>query len=118
MIQYYHDFPEDYLVDSLNVVMGLKPASKEDFLTFAGQKLGFPDWYGRNWDAFEECLSDLSWIRQRTIRLVFPVLPLSDMNELKTFLDILRSAQVSLADFGIELQAIFSDKDREVLENL
>jgi hypothetical protein len=23
--------------------------------------LAFPDWFGGNWDAFEDCLCDLSW---------------------------------------------------------
>jgi hypothetical protein len=35
---------------------------KATFLTAAGQALAFPDYYGRNWDAFEEMVNDLSWI--------------------------------------------------------
>jgi hypothetical protein len=35
---------------------------KTTFLTAAGQALAFPDYYGRNWDAFEEMVNDLSWI--------------------------------------------------------
>lgn len=35
--------------------------SKDGFLAAVAQALGFPDWFGRNWDALEDCLTDLSW---------------------------------------------------------
>jgi hypothetical protein len=35
---------------------------KETFLLTAGQAFAFPAYYGRNWDAFEEMVNDLSWI--------------------------------------------------------
>jgi RNAse (barnase) inhibitor barstar len=35
--------------------------SKETFLKKAGEVFGFPDYYGRNWDAFEECIKDFEW---------------------------------------------------------
>ncbi len=30
--------------------------TKETFLKNASEVFGFPDYYGRNWDAFEECI--------------------------------------------------------------
>jgi RNAse (barnase) inhibitor barstar len=33
--------------------------SKEELLDTIGEGFGFPDWFGRNWDALEECLRDL-----------------------------------------------------------
>ena len=34
----------------------------QTFLLAAGQALAFPGYYGRNWDAFEEMVNDLSWL--------------------------------------------------------
>jgi hypothetical protein len=34
---------------------------KEALLGVLAQALGFPDWFGGNWDALEDCLCDLSW---------------------------------------------------------
>ena len=34
---------------------------KEEFLDRTAAALGFPGWFGRNWDAFYDCLADLGW---------------------------------------------------------
>ncbi len=34
---------------------------KERFLNRAATVLRFPDYFGNNWDAFEDCLTDMSW---------------------------------------------------------
>lgn len=35
--------------------------NKKAFLDAMARALRFPDWFGRNWDALEDCLTDLSW---------------------------------------------------------
>ncbi len=34
---------------------------KDGFLERCARDLRFPDWYGHNWDALADCLTDLSW---------------------------------------------------------
>lgn len=35
---------------------------KADFLDRVARGMKFPDWFGGNWDAFADCLLDLSWL--------------------------------------------------------
>lgn len=37
-------------------------ADKAGFLARIAAALRFPDWFGHNWDALADCLSDLSWL--------------------------------------------------------
>ncbi len=34
---------------------------KQGFTALVAKALAFPSWFGGNWDAFEDCLGDLSW---------------------------------------------------------
>jgi hypothetical protein len=34
---------------------------KTSFLRRMAEALAFPDWFGQNWDAYFDCLADLSW---------------------------------------------------------
>ncbi len=36
--------------------------SKAAFLSASAAAMQFPAYFGRNWDAFEECVNDLSWV--------------------------------------------------------
>jgi len=44
-------------------VDGAAVSDKATLLTTFATALHFPSYYGHNWDAFEECLRDLSWER-------------------------------------------------------
>ncbi len=34
---------------------------KDELLGAIAAAMEFPDWFGRNWDALDDCLTDLSW---------------------------------------------------------
>ncbi len=38
---------------------------KADFLAHISRAMGFPQWFGGNWDALADCLKDLSWLPGR-----------------------------------------------------
>jgi RNAse (barnase) inhibitor barstar len=40
--------------------------SKKDFLDRTAKALNFPDWFGRNWDGLNDCLTDLDWLNTKT----------------------------------------------------
>jgi RNAse (barnase) inhibitor barstar len=39
---------------------------KQDFLAQIAKSLSFPDWFGANWDALNDCLTDLDWLSTKT----------------------------------------------------
>jgi RNAse (barnase) inhibitor barstar len=34
---------------------------KDEMLAAIGKALGFPEWFGHNWDALNDCLLDMGW---------------------------------------------------------
>ena len=40
--------------------------NKKDFLTQVAKALSFPAWFGGNWDALYDCLTDLDWLPTKT----------------------------------------------------
>ena len=39
---------------------------KKGFLATVAKALSFPDWFGGNWDALNDCLTDLEWLPTKT----------------------------------------------------
>ena len=80
---------------ALKVIQGAKCRTTAGLLTECARALDFPDYFGHNWDALEECLTDLEWLPAKGYILLITdagcVLP-DDEEEYETFLEILRDA--------------------------
>ena len=84
--------PTDFV---LRIIQGAKCQTTAGLLTECARALDFPDYFGHNWDAFEECLIDLEWLEAKGYVLLITdagcVLH-DDEEEYETFLEILRNA--------------------------
>ena len=70
-------------------------ASREQVLHRLGQKLAFPAWYGANFDALHDCLSDDAWRgKHGSIVLLCGLMRLqqTDPDSYATLLEVLASA--------------------------
>lgn len=80
---------------ALRMINGKKCATPAGLFTEFARALGFPDYFGHNWDAMEECLADLEWLPAKGYILLITdaqaVLP-GDEDEYETFLEILSDA--------------------------
>jgi hypothetical protein len=82
-------------------------AGKEALLARIAKTLSFPEWFGGNWDALEDCLCDLSWSKASGHVLLFEGATASD--ESGILVDILASAAASWAERKRPFFAVFLD---------
>jgi hypothetical protein len=79
---------QDYL---LKVASGVE--FTVDLFSWYEKEARFPDYFGRNWDAFLDCLRDFSWTDKKRIIIAHDDVPLSgNERELRTYLEILETA--------------------------
>jgi hypothetical protein len=89
----YMDSPESGCEQDdfvLRVPAGI--CSKVELLAALASAGHFPDYFGGNWDALQDCLRDLSWISNRKVVVVHSDLPLHGTPvECRTYLEILHT---------------------------
>lgn len=86
--------------------------AKVNLFDSLARALAFPDWFGRNWDALEDVLSDLSWRKGDGHVVLFRSYPSGE--ELAILLDVLRSAAEYWTGRGKPFFAVFVDPGRSL----
>ena len=79
----------DAEADGLVVDVPVGCSSRDELFNAFKEQLGFPDYFGGNWDAFSDALRDLSWIDYKRIVLRHSGKPLVDRNDLRVYLTVL-----------------------------
>lgn len=93
--------------DSKLSLARIRFADKETLLKNIAAALDFPDWFGQNWDALEDCLCDLPG--NGYVLLFEQAKPGDDLGVL---IDVLRSSAQSWATRGKPFFAVFIDPAR------
>jgi RNAse (barnase) inhibitor barstar len=100
--------------NSLVVRLNGRLRRKRDLLRALANELKFPQYFGYNWDALEECLNDLSWLGDQSgIVVVHKYVPLANERQRSTYIDILRLAQ---ANQRLPLRVVFPRSGQSQVE--
>lgn len=101
---------EDAVQGSDLSLLRVRFADKAQLLKNIASALNFPDWFGHNWDALEDCLTDLSWRDAPGYVLLIDGPRAGD--DLGVLVDILRSGAEFWAGRGKPFFALFVDPER------
>jgi RNAse (barnase) inhibitor barstar len=104
------DEVEDAVQGSKLSLVRVAFADKAALLNNLASALGFPEWFGHNWDALEDCLTDLSW-RNAPGHVLLIESPRAG-DDLGVLVDVLRSSAEFWAGRGKPFFALFVDPER------
>jgi hypothetical protein len=86
--------------------------ARENLFDNLAQALAFPSWFGRNWDALEDVLGDLSWRKGDGHVVVFRTYPAGE--ELGILVDVLRTTAEYWAGRTKPFFAVFVDPAKKL----
>jgi RNAse (barnase) inhibitor barstar len=85
---------------------GFHIRTKNDLVTSIARIMEFPDYFGHNWDALEECLKDLEWLPAKGYILLFPH-PTNFINNSPADFETFTGIAISVSKYWAALQIRF-----------
>ena len=92
LLSTYLSYPDDAVV---RLIRGARCRTKAGLLGELAQALQFPEYFGHNWDALTDCVTDLSWLPAPAYSLVVDdadLLLADDRQDFTTFIAIMQGA--------------------------
>ena len=101
----------------VRIPAGLK--TKTELLAVLARGLRFPDYFGMNWDALDECINDLSWLPPGQVVLAHSDVPLAgDHSNQSTYVSIINDAVARWMVADRDLLVTFPAEYRALVEQL
>ncbi|MDL2295919.1 barstar family protein [Lachnospiraceae bacterium OttesenSCG-928-E19] len=128
MLNYLHfvDNISDLKMSDNSILFKLDAAhcdTKQNLFKYFALQLSFPYYFGHNWDAFNECIHDLEWIKDETgkNKVYIYIYNLSELlkNDIdknkETFFQIINTEDVYIDEFNnpVEINFVFNNKERQ-----
>jgi hypothetical protein len=89
---------------------GREVCDKQSFLSKISTVMKFPDYFGHNWDALDECITDLDWCPAERYVLIYDqseIFSKAAPTEWETAYNILRSAVAYWQDTDTPMDILF-----------
>lgn len=103
--------------EKCDIVLGPDIDGKSMLFSRYAAELGFPDYFGYNWNAFLDCITTLDG-REVDLQICHNGLPILDETEFRVYLKFLRLAQGFLRRGPYSIEVNFLPADREYIERL
>jgi RNAse (barnase) inhibitor barstar len=102
-------FSSDTNIDWDNTKIAIiKPInSVEDLFNELYNKLPLPSYFGYNWNALDECLSDLHWIKEKRLIILHEEKLNIPQSDLDVYLDVLKVAVENWTNNNIHELIVF-----------
>lgn len=109
-----------FLIDSKTIRINKDIKNKTELFNLFSSQLNFPNYFGKNWDALFDCLSDLSWVNEFNIIITHEDVPFNEnFSEKKLYIELLSDLLISWENSSYHnLIIYFPDKYENEINNL